>query len=114
MINVRSKLVVNRFRELSRQAQRTKSELNAKNAMNAAVIARQLCPVGETGNLKASIAVELNRTTSAATLTAGNEKVDYAAYVEYGTANSPAQPFITPAIESVKKTMRNRRVRVYR
>lgn len=30
-----------------------------------------------------------------------NKFVDYAAYVEYGTADNPAQPFLLPAVEAI-------------
>lgn len=55
-----------------------------------AEIARSMCPVS-TGNLQASISA------SGGTITVG---ADYAQYVEYGTWKSPAQPFLTPAVQA--------------
>lgn len=55
-----------------------------------AEMARSQCPV-DTGNLQASISA------SGGTITVGAE---YAQYVEYGTWKSPAQPFLTPAVQA--------------
>lgn len=35
-------------------------------------------------------------------VTAGNERVHYAKYVEFGTRHAPAQPFLRPAIKEVR------------
>jgi hypothetical protein len=40
--------------------------------------------------------------------------VDYADDVEYGTRHASAQPYMTPAVESEKKEMRNRTVRMFK
>lgn len=70
-------------------------------AEEAASIAYQLCPV-DTGYLRDSIAVE--RSTSAlalyASLVVGAE---YATFVELGTSEQAAQPFVSPAIAAVQK-----------
>lgn len=63
-------------------------------------LARQLVPV-DTGALQASIRVEDGATPTSRTIVAGGGAVDYAAFVEYGTANSPAQPYMTPAKEQI-------------
>lgn len=52
--------------------------------------ARSMCPV-DTGYLQSSISA------SGGTITVG---ADYAQYVEYGTWKSPAQPFLTPAVQA--------------
>ena len=55
-----------------------------------AEMARGMCPV-DTGYLQSSISA------SGGTITVG---ADYAQYVEYGTWKSPAQPFLTPAVQA--------------
>lgn len=55
-----------------------------------AEMARSMCPV-DTGYLQSSISA------SGGTITVG---ADYAQYVEYGTWKSPAQPFLTPAVQA--------------
>lgn len=52
--------------------------------------ARRAAPV-RTGRLRASIRAEGNR------VNAGGGDVDYAAYVELGTRNMAAQPYLRPA-----------------
>lgn len=112
-VGLSAKITRNRFRELSRQGQQAAATWNAKRAESVARKARRLVPV-DTGALKESIAVELNRRTGSASVTVGNAQVDYAPFVEYGTRHTAAQPFLTPAAESEKKEMRNRTVRLYK
>ena len=78
--------------------------------------AKALCPV-DTGSLQRSIRAEeyppevniyrifvvaggkiINPKT--------RKKVDYAAYVEYGTSRAPAQPFLRPALEQNRPLLR--------
>ena len=70
-------------------------------------LAVQLAPEDE-GDLKATGRVEPAPGAGAGVYTivfgdasGPNKFVDYAAYVEYGTADSPAQPFLTPAVHAV-------------
>ena len=73
--------------------------------------AKELCPV-DTGALRRSIRkdkqlVSLYPFTYTIGVTAGGQvknprtgrEVDYAAYVEFGTSRTPAQPFMGPAME---------------
>lgn len=63
-----------------------------QTAADVVAIAKQFAPV-DTGALKQSIgAVPLSSTS----VLIGTDK-DYAGYVEYGTVNSPSQPYLTPA-----------------
>lgn len=57
--------------------------------------AQRLVPV-DTGALRTSIEVFGAGGSGARTVEAG-QGLDYAAFVEYGTAKAPAQPFMTPA-----------------
>lgn len=60
-------------------------------------LAQQLAPV-DTGALRDSIHVEDGSHALARRIVADTS---YAAYVEYGTATSPAQPYMTPAKEQI-------------
>lgn len=111
--SLKTKITRNRKAELTKQGRQAAATWNAKRAEEAAVIARKLVPVA-TGALKESITVELNRRTGSATLIAGSEQVDYGIHVEYGTSVQPAQPFIRPAIEKVRKQSRNRTFKMFR
>lgn len=53
----------------------------------------------DTGKLRDSIKKE----GDGLNVTVGPRGVDYAAYVEYGTSRSPAQPYVRPTIEWVKQ-----------
>lgn len=53
---------------------------------------RRIVPVDK-GDLRDSIAVEMDDQALRATITAGNRKVFWALFVEYGTRRSAAQPF---------------------
>lgn len=68
-------------------------------------LAQQLCPVDE-GDLKSTIRVEgeggsRRRQVKAGGISGPNKYVNYAPYVEYGTARSPAQPFMHPAADAI-------------
>ena len=64
--------------------------------------ARSIVPV-RTGDLKRSIRVEEDEQISEIFIIAGNEKVNYAAAVEFGTSHgNKAQPYIRPALDSVR------------
>jgi HK97 gp10 family phage protein len=68
--------------------------------------AKALCPV-DTGSLRRSIRYERDPDGSIVIAAGGGgvvnprtrREVDYAAYVEFGTSRSPAQPFLQPALE---------------
>ena len=58
--------------------------------------ARRLCPV-DTGRLRASIIMKQGATNRGPYVEVGTN-VSYAAFVEYGTQHSPAQPYLRPAL----------------
>jgi HK97 gp10 family phage protein len=68
--------------------------------------AKALCPV-DTGSLRRSIRYERDPDGGVVIAAGGGSvinprtrrEVDYAAYVEFGTSRSPAQPFLQPALE---------------
>lgn len=63
-------------------------------------LAQQLCPV-DTGALRQSIRIEPASPALRMVVRAGGGVVTYAAFVEYGTPISPAQPFLTPAADAI-------------
>lgn len=63
-------------------------------------LAKQLCPV-DTGALRDSIRKEGAAGSRRRQVKAGGGGVAYAAFVEYGTARSPAQPFLHPAAKAI-------------
>lgn len=70
-------------------------------AEQVADLARQLSPV-DTGALRGSIRVEPSAPDVRMYVKAGGRGgVDYAAFVEYGTARAAAQPFLTPAARAI-------------
>jgi HK97 gp10 family phage protein len=113
MLGLQTKIVNSRMKELRKQAQAAAAKRNLDLAGEAEKIAKQLVAV-DTGALKASIRVELNKRTGAATLAAGDEKVRYAAPQEYGSRFQSGTPFMTPAMNQAAKKMRNRMPRVYK
>lgn len=112
---MRAKVTIqrNRIRELSKQGAAAAARRNKEVAEDAKVIAQQLVPV-KSGALKATIRVEENARTGGANVIAGNETVDYASHVEFGTVNADAQPFLRPAAELAAKRSRTRTVRAYK
>lgn len=58
--------------------------------------AKKNCPV-DTGNLRGSITVDINGVEAEV-----GTNVEYAPFVEYGTSRSKAQPFMTPAKQTVE------------
>lgn len=71
-----------------------------RGAQHIADLAQQLAPV-DTGALRDSIRVEPGDSPTSRKVIAGGGAVTYAAHVEYGTASSPAQPYMTPAAEQI-------------
>ena len=73
-------------------------------------LAKQLCPVDQ-GDLQSTgrlIPEQPDGSRSVSVVFGGasgpHKFVDYAAYVEYGTSQSAAQPFLTPAAHAIDVT----------
>lgn len=64
---------------------------------------RELVPV-KSGALKNSIAIE-RISPGEYEISAGDEEVDYAAAVEFGTYKMSARPYFTPGLEAGRKIM---------
>lgn len=67
-------------------------------------ISQQLVPV-DSGDLRRSGRVEQVSPTKVR-IVYGNETVNYAKFVEYGSANGPAQPYLTPAMAQAESIIR--------
>jgi hypothetical protein len=56
----------------------------------------------DTGALRDSIRTDISRDELTAEIGPGDE-IDYALAVEYGTSDTPSQPYATPAAESARR-----------
>jgi phage protein, HK97 gp10 family len=79
-------------------------ELNS-GAESCVSLAKQLAPV-RTGAMKEAIAQTEEATPDRLKVTM-ESPADYSAFVEYGTVNMEAQPFMTPAFESARRQVNN-------
>lgn len=70
-----------------------------RRALQVDRAAKRLCPV-DTGRLRSSITNELGNDGGLVAVIGTN--VEYAPYVELGTRNAPAQPFLLPALEAAQ------------
>ena len=80
-------------------------EARIQRAMGEAALlierrAKEYAPVGETGNLRASIAHVVNRMGRDTVKAVIGSNVEYAPYQEFGTYKMAAQPFLRPALEN--------------
>jgi len=84
------------------------SEALMQTAEDIYQISQQLVPV-DTGALKASGSTDItqikNGLATKVAIGYGNDDVEYAKYVEYGTSNMEAQPFLTPAFVRAEEIM---------
>ena len=62
--------------------------------------AKSRAPVGETGNLRASIASEVRTDVKSAVQGIVGSNVEYAPFQEFGTSKMGAQPYLQPAIDA--------------
>ncbi len=61
---------------------------------------RERCPVGPTGNLRASVRRFVDEENLTSFVNAGDDRAWYAPLVERGTANARPHPFVRPAFDS--------------
>lgn len=112
MLSATIKIQRNNSRSLSKSGKKNAANRNAQLATYTVVIMRQLVPV-DSGDLKSTIVVVINNQSGSAAVSVGGQSksgafVNYHYFVNYGTIYSAAQPYIEPAIESVKRSTRNR------
>lgn len=95
---------INRFAELQRKLPNIARMIVETQTDAAVSLMKQLAPV-DTGYMKESIHKVEETNFGGATASKGI-KIDapYWVYVEYGTVHMSAQPFVTPALESVRSS----------
>lgn len=100
------------FKGLSEKVRKNIAETLNEGAESCVSLAKQLAPV-DTGFMRENI--EQTDIASAENLKATIESgADYSVFVEYGTVNMEAQPFMTPAFESARRQVNNNLLRVLR
>lgn len=83
------------MRKLKQNMQKTAvKEIVKKHTANMQVEAQKIAPVGDTGNLKRSIRLELLKGGTAGVVIS---PADYSGYQEFGTRFMAAQPYMGPA-----------------
>jgi len=68
--------------------------------------AKQIVPV-DTGNLKGSIESRVIRNSDGEVVGVVGSNVRYAPFIEFGTSKMSAQPFLRPAVERNRETIRS-------
>lgn len=68
-------------------------------------LAQQLAPV-DTGFMRENI-TQTEQATPERLRVSMESQADYSVFVEYGTVNAEAQPFMTPAFESARRQVNN-------
>lgn len=101
---LKAKIVKNNFPAVRGEIRTQTVRVVNDTAAEVESIAKQLAPV-ETGRLRDSIHTENYRNGELKRVVA---EAEYAGYVEYGTVHSAAQPFLRPAVESVKSRVNRR------
>lgn len=101
---IEARLTKNNFAALKKQLREKVNRQVLKSAQDAAVLARALCPVSnedhadDSPHMVDTIAVTQTSLGTVRLVVAA----PYAGFVEYGTHNMAAQPFVSPAVESMK------------
>lgn len=97
-----------RFNEVAEEIKQKASEALLQTGQDIFAVSQQLVPV-DTGALKQSGGVEVV-SSSQIRVGYGNGPVNYALWVEYGSAGGggSAQPFLTPAFAQAKDTFETR------
>lgn len=101
-----------------------------EGAKEIVAMAQRLVPIGDTGNLRASIgwtwgaapggSITLAQGRSQAaggdklTIYAGNDQAFYVRWVEFGSVRQAAQPFFYPSYRALRSKMRSRTNRAIR
>lgn len=93
--------VIKKFKKASKNAGNIVEDAVKELGTIAFKSARQIVPV-DTGRLKTSIEVELERQNLISKVEIGTD-VPYAAYVEYGTSRQRAQPYMRPSLTQARR-----------
>lgn len=107
-LKVSVKVKSNRLPGLSNRVSTKANDVAKESADFTAALARQLAPV-DSGDLKSSISVEKDGDGYVVA-----PHTPYDIFVEFGTSDSPAQPFLTPASERGKNIFLNQSREVWK
>lgn len=94
--------------QLHHVTEHAKAQVNAAivgAALDCEALAKLHCPV-DTGRLRASIETTQTEHQGAVTARVGTN-VEYAPYVEFGTSQQAAQPFLYPAFQVAAHRLQN-------
>lgn len=96
--------VLRSLRKLERELPGTATSACVDGAEIIAKLARGNAPIGDSGDLAASIMVQPAKKAAWVRVDAATEEdKEYAGHVEYGTSKMAARPYLRPAIESGKR-----------
>lgn len=98
------------FSALSRRVRENIADELNSGAQTCVSLAKELAPV-RTGFMRNNIAQTEDATPDHLRVTMESQ-ADYSVFVEYGTVNMDAQPFMTPAFESARRQVNNGLLRV--
>jgi HK97 gp10 family phage protein len=103
-------ITANRYAQVLRAIEEAHKKRSLEMAKEIAEMAKRFAPV-KTGALRDSIEVQSDRHTGEAHVVVG---VPYGPVVEYGSAvrNTPAQPYMTPATESVRQRYKKKPLKI--
>ena len=97
--------IIKLLKEMGQNAENVLSKAAEAGGRIALSDAIRRCPVGKTGNLKSNLHLETGKSTqykADARVLPGKEEY-YGTFVELGTKNQPAQPFLRPAVDENKE-----------
>jgi HK97 gp10 family phage protein len=100
MLSIKTVVFRNDFARIAVQIKAGAGVATREAADEIVAMAKDLVPV-RTGALGDSIEAGPGGAGGGYQVRAGNDEVDYAAYVEFGTVNMAAEPFFWPAVEHV-------------
>src|SRR5687767_7823022 len=101
-----------KFAALSLRVRENIADALNSGAESCVSLAKQLAPV-KTGAMRDAIE-QTEEATPEHLRVAMESPADYSVFVEYGTVNMEAQPFMTPAFESARRQVNNSLLRVLR
>ena len=104
MFTLKTKITKNRFPQIKGAIRERVVKVVNETAQEVLSIAQQLAPV-DTGFLRASGHLEGDARGELQKVVFDAE---YAGYVEFGTSRSAAQPFLRPAVASIKSRFNRR------
>lgn len=90
--------LINKLQDYQVDKKAEVSEIVKETAFKIQAGAKQRAPV-DTGHMKRNIKVDIASDEMSAEIGTRGDDVEYSVHVEFGTKNTPAQPFLFPAYE---------------